>query len=74
MLSTVDARGVPGAPRHSLQALASEPGSVVKVGRHPDSNVILEHPDFPYLISRRHAEYVHARTRLALRCVLRSGF
>ncbi|BDA44305.1 probable E3 ubiquitin-protein ligase RNF8 at C-terminar half [Coccomyxa sp. Obi] len=56
MLSTVNARGVPGDPSHSLHFLASEPGSVIKIGRHSDSNIILEHPDFPFLISRRHAE------------------
>lgn len=64
MLSTINAQGVSGDPSHSLHALACAPDSVIKIGRHPDSNVILEHSDFPFLISRRHAECVLGKTRV----------
>ncbi len=55
MLRSLDANGFPGEPV-SLNALATSPGSKFTIGRNPDSNLLLEHPDFPALISRSHAE------------------
>ena len=49
----------------STLAAQTQPGTaaqVFRVGRHPDNELVLDDPDFPLLISRRHAECVCSST------------
>ena len=56
MLRTVGPGGEVGQPEHQLTALnVAYWHAVYKIGRVSDNDLVLDHEDFPLLISRYHA-------------------